>query len=92
MKLNNLILLLFITFIIIYSFCKYENFNSRPSKCFDCERQLGYRGSSTKCFSCMKQIGNKGGNTKCFSCEKKTNIKPKRTCIMCERNEIINIV
>lgn len=85
---KNIIILLILLFIIINSL-KIENF-SRPSKCFDCERQYP-KYSTTKCFTCMKQIGDNGGNTKCFSCINKKLNKPKK-CIMCERNEIINIV
>lgn len=86
----NLILFIILTCMIFN--LKNEKFiNSRPNKCFDCERMMpNHLGNSSKCFSCEKQIGYHGGHTKCFSCMKKRNcIKPKK-CIMCERNEIIN--
>lgn len=38
------------------------------TKCFSCERQMGYLGRQTKCFSCERQMGRLGQQTKCFSC------------------------
>ena len=54
---------------------------TKPTKCFDCEKQYKsdnkkWMGQSTKCFGCEKELVQKygidagalGGPTKCFSC------------------------
>jgi hypothetical protein len=66
--------------IFIYCFLfNFENFYSRPNKCFDCEKQVKpediHLAFPSKCFDCEKQaIANKQpayntGPTKCFDCE-----------------------
>ncbi len=68
--------------IVLYIFISnkpVENFWSRPTKCFDCEKQItsianAHLAFPSKCFSCEKQQGQipyQNGPTKCFDCEMK---------------------
>jgi len=54
-------------------------YETQPTKCFDCEKQLppriAFTGGVSKCYDCENQMGKMGiypemgGPTKCFSCE-----------------------
>ena len=80
MRLQTKILILLM--LIILTIDPYtEYFDSQPTKCFSCEKQLGnqknnYISGPTKCFSCEKELAkinpryaNYAQPTKCFSCE-----------------------
>ena len=61
---------------------KTENFWSRPSKCFDCEKQItsinnAHLSFPSKCFDCEKQskIPYFEGPTKCFDCDNQLKIE-----------------
>jgi hypothetical protein len=68
------VILLAVIFIVFNK--KTENFWSRPSKCFDCEKQItsiydAHLAFPSKCFDCEKQskIPYFEGPTKCFDCD-----------------------
>ena len=84
MKIPILCLFLLIIIISIWSNSNIENFSNfylgQPTKCFDCERQLGknkYLGGPSKCYSCEDQLVSQYGDeygdlaqpSKCFDCE-----------------------
>lgn len=87
---NSKILFIVLIFLTIYIFGKrIEKFTiTRPSKCFDCEKEIikkegvlsVWKALPTKCFDCEKQNGIKPYNTgpnKCFDCEYFKNNKTK---------------
>ena len=40
-----------------------------PSRCFDCEKQAGYRGNPTRCFSCEAELQERGQPEKVFDAQ-----------------------
>jgi len=89
---SNIILILFIIITIMYLTNSLESFTiSRPTKCFDCERQFiknyglwsVWQTMPSKCFDCEHQFKKKkinpyfSGPTKCFDCDNRKNLIKK---------------
>jgi len=86
---SNLILIILIIVTLMYLTNTLESFTiSRPTKCFDCEKQFiknyglwsVWQTMPTKCFDCEHQLKKQNinpyfsGPTKCFSCDHKLKL------------------
>ena len=77
---STTIFIILIILLFIFLSKKIEKFTiSRPSKCFDCERQIishqgifsAWKALPTKCFDCESQSNTPyhTGPSKCFDCD-----------------------